>query len=88
LLALEGGPLVLSAVKESEDGTGIIVRVYNPGPAGVEGVLRCARPVKKALLVNLNEDVTGETDVTGDSRGASVRLDVPAGGIVTVCIRL
>jgi alpha-mannosidase len=88
LLALEGGPLVLSAVKESEDGTGIIVRAYNPGPAGVEGILRCARPVKKALLVNLNEDVTGETEVTGDSRGASVRLDVPAGGIVTVCIRL
>jgi alpha-mannosidase len=88
LLALEGGPLVLSAVKESEDGTGIIVRAYNPGPAGVEGILRCARPVKQALLVNLNEDVTGETEVTGDSRGASVRLDVPAGGIVTVCIRL
>jgi alpha-mannosidase len=88
LLGLEGGPLVLSALKESEDGTGIIVRVYNPGPAGVDGVLRCARPVKKALLVNLNEEVTGEADVTGDSRGASVRLDVPAGGIVTVCIRL
>ncbi len=88
LLGLEGGPLVLSAVKESEDGTGIIVRVYNPGPAAVEGVLRCARPVKKALLVNLNEDVTGEAEVTGDSRGASVRLDVPAGGIVTVNIKV
>ena len=88
LLALEGGPLVLSALKESEDGTGIIVRVYNPGPDGVEGVLRCARPVKQALLVNLNEEVTGEGVLTADSRGGSIRLDVPAGGIVTVCIRL
>jgi alpha-mannosidase len=88
LLGLEGGPLVLSALKESEDGTGIIVRVYNPAPSGVEGVLRCARPVKKALLVNLNEEVEGEAEVTGDSRGATLRLDVPAGGIVTVCIRL
>ena len=88
LLGLEGGPLVLSALKESEDGSGIIVRVYNPGPAGVEGVLRCARPVKKALIVNLNEDVTGEAEVNGDSTGASLRLDVPAGGVVTVCVRL
>jgi alpha-mannosidase len=88
LLGLEGGPLVLSAVKESEDGTGIIVRVYNPGPAAVEGVLRCARPVKKALFVNLNEDVTGEAEVSGDSRGASVRLDVPAGGIVTLNVKV
>ena len=88
LLGLEGGPLVLSALKESEDGTGIIVRVYNPGPDGVEGVIRCARPVRKALLVNLNEEVTGDLDVAGDPRGASLRLDVPAGGIVTVCIRL
>jgi alpha-mannosidase len=88
LLALEGGPLVLSALKESEDGTGIIVRVYNPGPSGVEGILRCARPVKKARFVNLNEDVEGEAEVTGDSRGATLRLDVPAGGIVTVSLRL
>jgi mannosylglycerate hydrolase len=88
LLALEGGPLVLSALKESEDGFGIIVRVYNPGPAAVEGVLRCARPVKKALLVNLNEEVTGEAGVSGDSRGASIRLDVPPCGIVTVCLRV
>jgi hypothetical protein len=44
--------------------------------------------VRKALLVNLNEEVTGDLDVAGDPRGASLRLDVPAGGIVTVCIRL
>ena len=87
LLALEGGPLVLSALKESEDGTGIILRVYNPGPAPVEGTLRCARPVKRALFVNLNEEASGEAEPRSDSRGASIPLSVPSCGIITLCIR-
>jgi alpha-mannosidase len=88
LFALEGGPLVLSALKESEDGTGIIVRVYNPGPAAVEGTLRCARPVKEAQFVNLNEEPSARAEVAGDPRGAAIPLRVPSGGIVTVCVRL
>ncbi len=87
LLGLEGGGLVLSALKESEDGTGIIVRVYNPGPSTVGGTLRCARPVKKASWVNLNEEVMSEAGVEGGPRGASIRLDVPPCGIVTLFIR-
>ena len=86
-LALDGGPLVLSALKESEDGTGIIVRVSNPGPSPVDGTVRCARPVKKVLLVNLNEEVTGEAEYRADPRGASIPLHVPPCGIITLCIR-
>ncbi len=88
LLSLEGGPLVLSAVKESEDGSGTVVRVYNPGPVPAGGVLRCARPVKKAVVVNLNEEVTGEAEVASDSGGGSVRLEVPACGIVSILLLL
>jgi alpha-mannosidase len=87
LFALEGAPLVLSALKESEDGTGIVVRVYNPGPAAVEGTLRCARPVKEAQFVNLNEEPSARAEVAGDPCGSAIPLRVPSGGIVTVCVR-
>lgn len=87
-LSLEGGGLVLSALKESEEGGGIILRVYNPGPADADGVLRSARPVKKASFVNLNEEITGEAEVAADPAGASIRLRVPASGIVTLCLRV
>jgi mannosylglycerate hydrolase len=88
LFAVEGGTLVLSALKESEDGTGIIVRVYNPGPAEAVGVLRCSRAVKKAEVVNLNEAVSGDAAVERNSGGASIPLRVGACGILTICIRL
>ncbi len=87
LFALEGGTLVLSALKESEDGTGIVVRVYNPGPVDAEGTLRCARPVKDAHCTNLNEEVSSRAEFAGGPRGSTLTLSVPAGGIVTVCLR-
>jgi len=87
LFALEGGPLVLSALKESEDGTGIVVRVYNPAPHGVEGILRCARPVKEAHWMNLNEEGSARAEVDADPRGSAVPLRVPPRGIVSVCVR-
>jgi alpha-mannosidase len=86
-VAVEGGALVLSALKESEDGTGIILRVYNPGPVEAEGVLRCSRGVKKADIVNLDESVSGDAAVASGSGGASIPLRVGACGILTLCIR-
>jgi len=88
MFGLEGGPLILSALKESEDGAWIVVRVYNPGPSGVEGLLRCARPFRKAFFMNLNEEVTHEAELTGDPAGTALALRVPACGIVTVSLGL
>ncbi|HTS00108.1 MAG TPA: glycoside hydrolase family 38 C-terminal domain-containing protein [Bacteroidota bacterium] len=88
LFSLEGDPLVLSALKEAEDGGGIVVRVYNPSPAPARGVLRCGRPVKGAHCCTLNEDPAGEIEVAAGPDGSAVPLSVGAGGILTLRVRL
>ncbi len=53
---LEPETLVLSAVRRSADGGGLIVRFYNPDDAPVTAQLTSWRPLETAYLLNLNED--------------------------------
>jgi len=88
LFSVEGGPFVLSALREAEDGSGIVMRVYNPSPGHAEGVLHCMRPVKGARRCSLNEEPGAEIEVTAGPEGAAVPLAVGPGGILSLLLRL
>jgi mannosylglycerate hydrolase len=83
-VSLTEGPLTLSAIKESEDGEGIILRVYNPTGAPAEGILRFDRPLRRAFLTRLDEQPSGPLEVTD---GSAVAVAAPPFGIVTVKVQ-
>jgi alpha-mannosidase len=47
---------VLSAVKKSERGEGLAVRLYNPTGQAAPATLRFDRPIREAWRLNLNEE--------------------------------
>jgi alpha-mannosidase len=81
-VSLEGNGVVLSALKPSEDGTGITVRLQNLRSLPVESVLTFALGVKEAWEARLDEVVTGRLVPDGDR----VRCTVPARGLWTAKI--
>ncbi|MFW6096720.1 MAG: alpha-mannosidase [Chloroflexota bacterium] len=84
-LSLEPPPLMLSAVKQSEDGGRLIVRFYNPTAEEIDGALRTFAPIRSAQVVNLDEEPQQKLAVS-DER--AVRLVVGAGQVQTVALRL
>ena len=73
------GKLVLSAVKKADCDDALIVRLYNPLTVAVTGGIELFKNVKKAELVNLNEETKGDAKFAGNK----VTLDVEAKKIVT-----
>jgi len=55
LVEIEPRTLVVSAIKQSEAGQGVIVRVYNPLSHAVEASLRPGFACTKAFVTNLQE---------------------------------
>jgi len=56
LVEVEPGMLVVSAIKQSETGQGVIVRVYNPLSHAVEASLRPGFACSRAFVTNLQEE--------------------------------
>lgn len=56
LLSVEPEQIVLSAVKRSEDGEMLVVRVFNVGDEAVSANLRLAFPIEAAFELNMNEE--------------------------------
>jgi len=83
-VSIRSRELAFSALKQSEDGTGTIVRVWNPGPSAVESSLRFSRPVKDAWLARLDEQAVVRLEPGGEYE---VPLRVPARGIATVKVQ-
>ncbi len=83
-LSTPSGELVFSALKQSEDGAGTIVRVWNPGPSAVESSLRFSRPVKEAWQARLDEQSVDRLEVRGDYE---VPLRVGPHGTATVKVQ-
>ncbi|KPD01000.1 Mannosylglycerate hydrolase [Geobacillus sp. BCO2] len=50
------GAAVLSAVKQSEDGRGIILRFYNPAPKATAAAFQWNKPLLGVFRTNLNEE--------------------------------
>jgi alpha-mannosidase len=55
-LHLDSDTVVLSAVKKSERGEGLVVRLYNPTAKSAPATLRFDRPIREAWRLNLNEE--------------------------------
>jgi mannosylglycerate hydrolase len=55
-LSVEPSNIIVSAVKRAEDGSGIIVRVYNTTNEKVTGILRFPARIKEVVPVNMREE--------------------------------
>ena len=84
LLSVSGKNIVTSVIKCSEDGKGIVVRVFNPSQNETAAEISLCRNISRAELVNLNEEAKGETD----SHGGKITIAVKPWKIETVKLYL
>ncbi|MBM4030763.1 MAG: hypothetical protein FJ291_03155 [Planctomycetes bacterium] len=80
------GALVVSAVKRAEDGSALIIRLWNPTGEACRETLTLWRPIRSAALVGLNEDpIAGAPP---KARGNQVTLKAKPHAIVTLRVEL
>lgn len=89
LLEVEPRELVVSAIKQSHTGNGLIVRVYNPLSHAVEASIRPAIDCAKAFVTNLAEEPQEQVFWSGEEhagqlQGTPLYIGVGAGKIVTL----
>lgn len=82
LLAVEPRSLLLSAVKPSDNGDGLVVRVVNPSDDEVRGRITCGLPLSRVAVVRLDESETGEAEIDGQN----VLLTVPPHRILSIML--
>lgn len=80
-VSVEPAQLVLSAVKEAEDGKGTILRVYNPVGKEVGGTIRFVQPVREAWKARLDETTLDRIKLDD---GHAIEVNVPPHGITTI----
>ena len=80
-MQLEPSALILSGVKQSEDGKTLVVRLFNPTEKAVKGSLRLFRKAKKARVLTL-EELPGKRIEFADPQ--VIPLSVPKKKIVTL----
>jgi mannosylglycerate hydrolase len=56
LFAMDNKNMQVSAIKRSEDGDGVVVRLYNPTESSQTGNLKIAGAVKQVWITNMNEE--------------------------------
>ena len=78
LIEVEPPALVVSAIKQSETGNGVIVRVYNPLSHSEQAIIRPGFACMQAFVTNLNEEPIGHP------QGVPLHIDIRSGEIVTV----
>ncbi len=79
LLEVEPRALVVSAIKQSETGQGVIVRIYNPLSHPVEASLRPGFACTQAFVAKLDEEVVAE-----HPQGLPLHIKLRSGEILTV----
>ncbi|MBE3559565.1 MAG: hypothetical protein IMW89_10100 [Ktedonobacteraceae bacterium] len=82
LVEIEPRELVLSALKRSNDGQGLVVRLYNPLEREVEAEIRLGCAFERVSVTNLLEEVQERLEHPGEGR--PVRIHVGGGRIVTL----
>ena len=81
LVEVEPRTLVVSAIKQSESGQGVIVRVYNPLSHAVEASLQPGFACTKAFVTNLQEELAGQP------LRLPLHIGLRAGEIATILFR-
>lgn len=71
-LQIEPANLVLSAVKRSENGDGLVVRAFNPTSQAIEGKLTFFKPIRTAHLTNLEEKPGDKLATQGNTLSLAV----------------
>jgi alpha-mannosidase len=84
LLRVEPRELILSAVRQTEDGLGLVIRVYNVSRGPLTARLTCGLPLRSARRLNLNEEPGAALAVQD---GRRVELHVRGAEIVTIELR-
>jgi mannosylglycerate hydrolase len=84
LLEVSPRELVVSAIKRSNDGQGVVVRVYNPLSRSVQAVVRPGFSFVHAHRANLLEERQEAQLVVADAAGRAVHIQVGGGGITTL----
>jgi alpha-mannosidase len=82
---LTSAALTFSAMKEADQGNGLIIRVYNPTGISVKDTLRFAGRVRGAWKATLNEEPREALPVEEEH---ALPLEVPPWGIMTVRVEL
>jgi alpha-mannosidase len=80
-LSIEQGQAVATAVKPAADGTGGIVRLWNPTDSDVSDSIRTEAPLTGAWICNLNEEKRTVIPLDDSHR---IPVSVRAGGLLTV----
>jgi len=83
-LTVEPQALVLSAVRRTADGLGLVGRAYNNSVEAVNGRITCWKPPSEAWCTNLNEERQSPLEVKDEK---TVELPVKGGEVVTVELR-
>jgi mannosylglycerate hydrolase len=88
LIEVEPRELVVSAIKRSNSGEGLIVRVYNPLSHAVEASLRPGVAVSKAFVTNLYEEQQEQLFWSGEGNkeipSQPIHIGMRAREIVTI----
>ncbi len=79
----EPSELVVSAVKRSNNGQGLIVRIYNPLGYAVEATIRPGVASTKAFVANLQEEIQEQLFWSGEE-GEGLHMGIRAREIMTV----
>lgn len=83
---LEPPELVLSAIKRSEDGNGLILRWYNPLDIEVTADITTALDFVQADGVSLDEEIHSPLPGESDAPSRHWSIITPAGTIQTLCL--
>jgi alpha-mannosidase len=83
-LSVEPANLVVSALKRSEDGRGLILRLFNPTNKAITGKVTAFRPIRSAHLLTLEEKPQHKLPVKRNS----LTLKVAKKKIVTLILVL
>ena len=90
-ISLESGNAAVSAVKMPEGldsgNSGMIVRVYETSGSKTQAVLKFGRGVAKAWYADINENRIGN-GLNISAEGCTVRFDVEANSMATICVEL
>ena len=65
-IKIEPDELILSAVKKSARKNSLIIRLFNPSEETVSGSIKFWKPIKKANLVDLNENLISQASFKED----------------------
>ena len=81
---LEPENLIISALKRSERGDGVVLRFTNMGEQETVGVLRSHLPLERAYLLDLNEERQGKIPLQDEH---TATLEVQGWQVITCELR-